>query len=56
MVGHQRLQAYLKIHHIPYEETPHPTAYTAREAAENLHVPAKIYANHRPLLSETHPD
>src|SRR5688572_12499826 len=23
---------------------PHPTAYTAREIAENLHVPAKIYA------------
>ena len=44
MVILQRLQNYLKIHQIPYEEIPHSTAYTAREVAENLHVPAKMYA------------
>ena len=44
MVVLERLQNYLKIHHIPYEEIPHSTAYTAREVAENLHVPAKMFA------------
>ena len=44
MVVLQRLQNYLKIHHIPYAEMPHSTAYTAREVAENLHVPAKMFA------------
>jgi hypothetical protein len=44
MVVLERLQNYLKIHHIPYEEMPHSTAYTAREVAENLHVPAKMFA------------
>jgi Ala-tRNA(Pro) deacylase len=44
MVVLQRLQNYLKINNIPYTEMPHSTAYTAREVAENLNVPAKMFA------------
>ena len=44
MVVLERLENYLTIHHIPYEEMPHSTAYTAREVAENLHVRAKMFA------------
>jgi Ala-tRNA(Pro) deacylase len=44
MVVLERLQNYLKINNIPYTEMPHSTAFTAREVAENLHVPARMFA------------
>ena len=44
MVLLQRLQNYLKIQNVPYTEMPHSTTYTAREAADNLHVPAQMFA------------
>jgi Ala-tRNA(Pro) deacylase len=44
MVVLQRLQNYLKSQNIPYTEMPHSTAYTAREVADNLHVPATMFA------------
>src|SRR5690348_3103709 len=44
MIVLQRLQNYLKIQHIPYIEMPHSSVYTAREAADNLHVPGKMFA------------
>jgi len=44
MVTHQRLQSYLDSHKIPYQVVNHSIAYTAREAAESLHIPASIFA------------
>ena len=44
MVVLEKLQQYLDTYHIPYVEMPHSTAYTAREVAENLHIPAKMFA------------
>lgn len=44
MVTHQRLQSYLDSHKIPYQVVNHSIAYTAREAADSLHIPASIYA------------
>ena len=44
MVVLQRLENYLKMQNVPYTEMPHSTTYTAREAADNLHVPAKMFA------------
>lgn len=44
MVTHQRLQSYLDSHKIPYQVVNHSIAYTAREAADSLHVPANTFA------------
>ena len=44
MVILQRLQTYLDAHKIPYKVMGHPIAYTAREIAENLYVPAGLFA------------
>jgi Ala-tRNA(Pro) deacylase len=44
MVTHQRLQSYLDSHKIPYQVVNHSIAYTAREAADSLHIPANIFA------------
>jgi len=44
MVTHQRLQSYLDSHKIPYQVVNHSIAYTAREAADSLHIPASIFA------------
>jgi Ala-tRNA(Pro) deacylase len=44
MVTHQRLQSYLDSHKIPYQVVTHSIAYTAREAADSLHVPAITFA------------
>jgi Ala-tRNA(Pro) deacylase len=40
----KRLKTYLDSNKIPYEVMSHSTAYTARENAENLHVPASLFA------------
>lgn len=44
MMTHQRLQSYLDSHKIPYQVVNHSIAYTAREAADSLHVPANTFA------------
>ena len=44
MVMHQRLQSYLDSHKIPYQVVNHSIAYTAREAADSLHIPANTFA------------
>lgn len=44
MVILKRLQNYLDSHKIPYQVVPHSLAYTAREAANSLHVPADSFA------------
>jgi Ala-tRNA(Pro) deacylase len=44
MVMHQRLQSYLDSHKIPYQVVNHSIAYSAREAADSLHIPANIFA------------
>ncbi len=44
MVMHQRLQSYLDSHKIPYQLVNHSIAYTAREAADSLHIPANTFA------------
>lgn len=44
MVILRRLQSYLDAHKIPYQAVNHSVAYTAREAAESLHVPADTFA------------
>jgi len=44
MVTHQRLQSYLDSHKIPYQVVNHSIAYTAREAADSLHIPANTFA------------
>ena len=41
---HQRLQSYLDTHKIPYQVVNHSIAYTAREAADSLHIPADTFA------------
>jgi len=40
----KRLQNYLDSHNIPYEVVSHPTAYTAHDVAETLHVSANMFA------------
>lgn len=40
----KRLQSYLDCHKIPYEVMGHPTAYTAHDVAETLHVPSNMVA------------
>jgi Ala-tRNA(Pro) deacylase len=44
MITHQRLQSYLDSHKIPYQVVNHSIAYTAREAADSLHIPANTFA------------
>ncbi|HSC57162.1 MAG TPA: YbaK/EbsC family protein [Nitrospira sp.] len=44
MVMHQRLQSYLDSHKIPYQVVNHSIAYSAREAADSLHIPANTFA------------
>lgn len=44
MGTHQRLQSYLDNHKIPYQVVSHSVAYTAREAADSLHIPADTFA------------
>ncbi|HLZ35850.1 MAG TPA: YbaK/EbsC family protein [Nitrospira sp.] len=44
MIVLRRLQSYLDSHKIPYQVVNHSVAYTAREAANSLHVPAEMYA------------
>ncbi len=44
MVILKRLQSYLDSHKIPYQVVNHSLAYTAREAANSLHVPADTFA------------
>ena len=44
MIVLRRLQSYLDSHKIPYQVVNHSVAYTAREAAQSLHVPADMYA------------
>ena len=44
MVMRQRLQSYLDSHKIPYQVVNHSIAYTAREAADSLHIPANTFA------------
>jgi Ala-tRNA(Pro) deacylase len=44
MVMLKRLQSYLDSHKIPYQTLDHSVAYTAREVAESLHVPAQMFA------------
>jgi Ala-tRNA(Pro) deacylase len=44
MVMHQRLQSYLDSHKIHYQVVNHSIAYTAREAADSLHIPANTFA------------
>ncbi|HET7438366.1 MAG TPA: YbaK/EbsC family protein [Nitrospira sp.] len=44
MMTHQRLQSYLDSHKIPYQAVNHSIAYTAREAADSLHIPAYTFA------------
>jgi Ala-tRNA(Pro) deacylase len=44
MSTHQRLQSYLDNHKTPYQVVSHSLAYTAREAADSLHVPAHTFA------------
>ena len=44
MMTHQRLQSYLDSHKIPYQAVNHSIAYTAREAADSLHIPANTFA------------
>lgn len=44
MVTHQRVQSYLDSHKIPYQVVNHSIAYTAREAADSLHIPANTFA------------
>jgi Ala-tRNA(Pro) deacylase len=53
----QRLQSYLDSHKIPYEVVNHPTAYTAHDVAETLHVSGNMFAkvvmvkaDERPLM------
>ena len=40
----KRLQRHLDSHKIPYEVVNHSAAYTARGAAEALHVPGDMFA------------
>ena len=44
MIVLKRLQSYLDSHQIPYQIIGHSLAYTAREAANSLHVPADTFA------------
>ena len=44
MIILKRLQSYLDGYKIPYQVVNHSIAYTAREAAESLHVPADTFA------------
>lgn len=44
MIVLKRLQSYLDSQKIPYQVVTHSVAYTAKEAAQSLHVPADMYA------------
>ena len=44
MVILKRLQSYLDSREIPYQVVNHSVAYTAREAANSLHIPPDTFA------------
>ena len=44
MIVLKRLQSYLDSHKIPYQVVNHSLAYTAREAADSLHISADTFA------------
>jgi len=52
MIVLKRLQSYLDSHKIPYQVVNHSVAYTAREAAQSLHVPADMFAKVVVIKSE----
>lgn len=39
-----RLETYLREHHIPFQVQQHPIAYTAQDVAASEHIPGKLVA------------